>query len=95
MIVIAIADVFVHSGLNTALIQKKDADELDFSSVFYASMGVATIIYTGIFFTSPFIAEFYGKTELVPVIRVLSLTLLSAQGYNKACIFHHDLRRKN
>ncbi len=96
MIVIAIADVFVHSGLNTALIQKKDADELDFSSVFYASMGVATIIYTGIFFTSPFIAEFYGKTELVPVIRVLSLTLFlgvfnSIQG---AYISKHMLFKK-
>ena len=30
-----IANVFVQSGFNTALIQKKDSDETDFSSIFY------------------------------------------------------------
>ena len=34
----AILQVFVDSGLGTALIQKKDADEIDFSSVFYCCM---------------------------------------------------------
>ena len=31
-----ILQVFVDSGLGTALIQKKDADDLDFSSVFFS-----------------------------------------------------------
>ena len=34
-IFISVATVFVQSGLSTAIIQKKDADELDYSSVFY------------------------------------------------------------
>ena len=74
-IIISIANVFIQSGLGTALIQKKDADDLDFSSVFYASLSLATIIYTGIFFTTPLIAQFYNNDELIPIIRVLTLTL--------------------
>ena len=75
MVFIAIANVFVQSGLNTAINQKKDADDLDFSSVFIASLGIAAILYVALFFCSPVIANFYNNETLVPVIRVLSLTL--------------------
>lgn len=74
-IFISIANVFVESGFNTALIQKKDANETDFSSVFYLSLFVASLLYIVLFFTSPFIASFYGITKLISVIRVLSITL--------------------
>ena len=42
---IAVSQVFVQSGLNTALIQKKDVDETDLSSVFYVSLGIAVVLY--------------------------------------------------
>lgn len=74
-IFISIASVFVQSGLNTALIQKKDADDLDFSSVFWASLGIAVATYTILFFGAPFIADFYGHASLTVVIRVLAITL--------------------
>lgn len=72
---IAVANVFVQSGFNTALIQKKNADELDFSSVFYLSLFVAGIIYIFLFFIAPLIAEFYNEQQLIPILRVLTLTL--------------------
>lgn len=72
---IAIANVFVQSGFNTALIQKKDSTEKDFSSVFYLSMLVAIALYTILYFLSPTISKFYKIDQLVPVIRVLSITL--------------------
>lgn len=75
MAVIAIANVFVQSGLGTALIQKKDADDTDFSSVFYASLALAGVVYAIIFFAAPFIADFYEKPALVTIIRILTLTL--------------------
>lgn len=75
MVFILLANVFVESGFNTALIQKKDADEVDFSSVLYLSLGVATILYGLIFITAPFIASFYDQPILVQVLRVLSITL--------------------
>ena len=74
-IFITIANVFIQSGFNTALIQKKDADELDFCSVFYLSLGVAAILYAILFVGAPAIGAFYEKPELSPVLRVLALIL--------------------
>lgn len=75
MIFISIATVFVQSGLNTALIQKKNADEVDNSSVFYYSIVLSTIIYMFLFFSAGFISEFYKMPELKTLLRILSLTL--------------------
>ena len=72
---IVIANVFVQSGLNTALVQKKDADEVDFSSIFYLSLFIAGVLYIILFFSSPFIADFFRMQELKLVLRVLSLKL--------------------
>ena len=74
-IIIAIANVFIQSGLGTALIQKKNADDVDFSSVFYTSLFLAAVIYGIIFLTTPFIANFYNNEALIPIIRVLTLIL--------------------
>lgn len=75
MVFILLANVFVQSGFNTALIQKKEADEVDFSSILYLSIGIAGILYAVIYFSAPFIASFYKQPLLVPVLRVLSITL--------------------
>ncbi len=71
-----ILQVFVNSGLGSALIQKKDADNLDFSTVFYFNVAVCLFLYIIIFFCAPVIARFYELPELTPIIRVLSLTLV-------------------
>ena len=70
-----ILQVFVDSGLGTALVQKKDADDLDFSSVFYFNCALCLVLYLGMFAAAPLIAKFYENTELVPIIRVISLTV--------------------
>ena len=71
-----ILQVFIDSGLGTALIQKKNADDLDYSSVFYFNFVVCIILYLGMFIAAPYIAKFYGNMSLIPVIRVISLTLI-------------------
>ena len=71
-----ILQVFVDSGLGTALIQKKDADDLDFSSVFYFNFFVCIVLYIGMFLAAPIIAGFYGDCSLIPIIRVISLTIV-------------------
>lgn len=71
-----ILQVFVDSGLSTALIQKKDADDLDFSSVFYFNFAVCIILYMIMFFAAPVIASFYEVPELVSIVRVISLTIV-------------------
>ncbi len=72
----AILQVFVGSGFGTALIQKKDADDVDFSTVFYFSSGISVLLYAIMFFTAPLIAKFYDISTLTPIIRVLSLSLV-------------------
>ena len=75
MVFIKLAQVFAQSGFNTALIQKKEVDEIDFSSVFYLSLLVACLLYLILFFTAPFIANFYNSEQLILVLRVLSIIL--------------------
>lgn len=71
-----ILQVFVDSGLSTALIQKKDADDLDFSSVFYFNFAVCITLYLVMFLAAPLIASFYNIPELVSIVRVISLTIV-------------------
>lgn len=75
IIFIALANVFVQSGFNTALIQKKSVDDLDYSSVLIASLIIALLMYILLFLFAPIIAAFYKTEILIDVIRVLSLTL--------------------
>jgi teichuronic acid exporter len=72
---ILFGNVFVQSGLNTALIQKKDTDEIDFSSVFFLSLFIAALLYILLFIMAPFIAEFYQNSQLVMILRTLSFIL--------------------
>lgn len=69
------ANVIISGGLNTALIQKKDADRLDYSTVLHVSVIVSVIFYIAFFFAAPWIAELYDQPVLVPIIRVMSLSL--------------------
>lgn len=71
-----ILQVFVDSGLGNALIQKKDVDDLDFSTVFFANITVCLLLYVGVFLCAPVIARFYNDDSLVTLIRVLSLTIV-------------------
>lgn len=71
-----IMQVFVDSGLGTALIQKKDADDLDFSSVFYFNLVVCFVLYVIMFMAAPIIANFYSDASLTSIIRVISLTIV-------------------
>ena len=73
---ITIFQVFVDSGLGNALIQKKDADNLDFSTVFYTNIVFCIVLYGIIYLISPYIAIFYNDSSLTIYIRVLSLSLL-------------------
>lgn len=73
---ISILQVFIDSGLGLALIQKKDANETDFSTVFYFNIVFCLLLYTLIFLVSPLVAGFYNLPELTLVLRVLSLSIV-------------------
>lgn len=73
---IHILNVFVHCGLGTALIQKQNADDTDFSTVFYTNIVFCTILYALLFLAAPHIAAFYNRPEMTSLIRVIGVTLL-------------------
>ena len=73
---ITILNVFVDSGLANSLIQKKDVDDLDYSSVFWFNIVFCIILYALMFIFSPMIATFYGLPALVGVLRVLGLQII-------------------
>ncbi|MGN0613938.1 MAG: lipopolysaccharide biosynthesis protein [Porcipelethomonas sp.] len=75
-IFITVSQVFVQSGFNTALIQRKDVTRKDYSSVFYLSLSIAVVLYIVLFFAAPFIADFYDMQQLKDVLRVLALILI-------------------
>ena len=75
-VIINILNVFVDSGLGASLIQKKDADDTDFSTVFYFNVLFCIVIYSLCFLAAPFVAEYYYDPGLTAVLRVLSVTIL-------------------
>ena len=77
-LITSILQVFVDSGLGSALIQKKDADELDFSTVFYFNLAFSCLLYLLLFVASPWIAVLYHREELTSLIRVLGLVVIVA-----------------
>lgn len=88
LVFINIANVFVSDGFGNALIQKKDADHLDFSSMFWFSLAVSILLFTFIFILAPYISSFYDMSQLTMVMRVMAikLPLASANTIQKAYI---------
>lgn len=70
-----LANVFITSGFSTALIQKKDADNRDFSTIFYCSQLCALVLYAVLFLISPLVAAFYNRSELTLLLRVFALVV--------------------
>lgn len=69
--------LFVDSGFGSALLQKKNPDKRDFSTIFWFNLGVSIIVYTILFFCAPLIADiFQGDKRLIPLSRVMFLSFI-------------------
>ena len=64
LIFVTIANVIVQNGFGTALVQKQQVDERDYSSVFYVNLAAAVSIYGVLFFCAPLIAAFYDNPSM-------------------------------
>lgn len=73
---ISILGIFINCGLGSALVQKKDADDTDFSTVFYAQMVFCIVLYLILFSAAPYIAAFYERPEMLWMTRISGLTLV-------------------
>lgn len=75
---ITIANVFVTEGIPNSLIQKKNTDDLDYSSVFVFNLCLSIFLYFVIYISAPLISSFYNMDILTPVIRVMGLKIIVA-----------------
>ena len=64
-------NLFIRNGLSAALIQKKNADALDYSTILYSNLIIASALYFVMFFACKYIADLYKQPLLIPVIRVM------------------------
>lgn len=96
MIFINVCNVIIDGGLNTALIQKKNADNIDFSTILYSSILISAILYVILFLLAPYIAEFYHLPILKNVIRILGINLIfyAVNSIQRAYVSKHMLFNK-
>jgi len=78
---IAISQSFIDSGFSSALIRKKNSTEMDHNTVFYFNLALALIIYTILFFSSPYISNFFKEPQLETLVKVLSLNLIISSAF--------------
>lgn len=75
-IFMALAQSILDSGFNRALIQKKDRNDIDYSTVFYFNLVVSIVIYAIFFVSASFIADFYNTPILEDVTKVVSISVI-------------------
>lgn len=93
---ISLASVFISSGFATGLIQKKDADDTDFSTIFFCSLACSVLIYAVLFCIAPMVAAFYKIPVLTDILRVyaLQIPLSVYHSIQAAYVSRHMLFRK-
>ncbi|MEO6133689.1 MAG: lipopolysaccharide biosynthesis protein [Ginsengibacter sp.] len=93
---IQISQTLVNGGFSLALIQKKDVDNEDYSSVFYINLIVSCVSYLVIYIAAPFVADFYEQPVLVLLIRVLATVfIINAFSYVQEAFLSKSLRFKS
>lgn len=75
-IFMSVSQVFIDGGFSSALIQRQERTEADFSTVFYINIGISLVLYLLLFACAPLIATFFNQPILAPVTRVYSLNLV-------------------
>lgn len=75
-IFIQVSSTLIDGGFSSSLIQKKECSQSDYCSVFWFSFTFSFVCYLILFFLAPFISRFYNQKILVPVLRVMALTLI-------------------
>lgn len=75
-IFISISQSLIDCGFSSALIQKTDRTETDYSTVFYFNIVFSLILYFVLFFTAPAIAQFYDTPQLVPITRLYGIVIV-------------------
>ena len=66
----------VDSGFPNALIRKNDTTDDDYNTMFITNMAISIVVFLLLYITSPIIAQFFDRQELVDLCRVTGLILI-------------------
>ena len=76
LVLVNIGNVIVQSGLNTALVQAEEVDDIDLSTVCWLSFAASVVLFVAMFAAAPAIASFYVMPNIVWPLRALGFLLL-------------------
>ena len=78
MIIINILQTINETGFGTALINKQNRDELDFSTVFVLNIFLGFFLYAILYILAPSISVFFKQPQLTHLSRLIGLNLIIA-----------------
>ena len=67
--------IFIDCGMGTALVQKKNADDLDYCTLFWTQTAFSIIVYLIVFTLAPWFAILFNSPKLTSVIRVSAILM--------------------
>lgn len=73
-VIVALGFLFRDMGTSAALIQKQNLTEDLKNAVFWLNILTGSVLGFGIAITSPFVADYFRQTELIPVLLLLALS---------------------
>ncbi len=76
LIFVAFSSLLIDSGFGRALLNRKEISALEYSTVFYFNLAISLVLYLALFFSAPLIAQLFNEPLLIPVSRVLFLSLI-------------------
>lgn len=72
----SVCTVVIEGGFGSALIRKNEITEDDYNTAFIVNLGLSLVIYFIVFLSSPLIAAFFNRVELVELTRVSSISMI-------------------
>lgn len=90
-IFMVLAEAFIDGGFGSALIQRKQPTQDDYSTIFWWNLGMAGLMYAILFASAPAISRFYNIPLLCNVLRVQGVILFI---YAFNIVQRNQLRKK-
>lgn len=91
----SVGKALIDSGLAQSLIREQEADQEDFSTVFYFNLAASILIYLAIYFTAPLVADFYNQPILINILRLYCISfIIMAFGAVQSARFTKKMRFK-
>ena len=76
VVFIGVGTVIIDGGMTSSLIRDNNANDSDYSTIFYYTLACSIIVYFVFYCLTPFIAKFYNQYNLIKIGRIYGLTFI-------------------